>query len=663
MTRGVEHLATHRSAGLPLKPGGRKTSITLAAFCQLRTDGQVKTMLVIAPLRVCRQVWRQEAAKWLQFRHLKFALLHGAKKDEALRSGADVYLINPEGVAWLCKQYMGRQLPFDIVTVDELTKFKNHQSERSKALRPRIERVAWKWGLTGSLAPNGYMDLFGQQLLLDGGAALGCYITHYRDSYFTVDYDGFTYNLMPGAERRITAKLAPYWMAVDESDYAQLPPLVDNPILLDLDKAGRATYEKMKKDMLAELPEGIVTASNAAACYSKLSQMANGAVYVGDNKQATSHIHDLKLDAIEELLEELQGEPLLVGYEFNHDLDRLRERFGVVDKATGKKVIPYLGKGTTAAQEDLWIKAWNRGELPLLPCHPGSAGHGLNMQGASAANVAWFGITWDLELFTQFIRRIWRSGTQAVQVFNHLLIVRGTIDELKLEALRAKDMTQTGLLRALNRAISREAADAQGRGDFALDDRRLPTMVARLSVQNPVPQGAMREPLQTEPVRPKGWGAPADDGPRQGAAEPDQRARIQQQIAPSPQDQARSAFSGAVTGAKEAIAQTDYGATGKPAPDGSHDMAAPHGGDSTALKPTRTRSRAQALPAQAAVEAVHAMGLPALDMTLVASSVELAALIAARATVMQGVIVSDPAASVADIIETTRELMDFVTRG
>lgn len=640
MARAVEHLVTHRSALIPLKPGGRKTSITLAAFCQLQVSGQVKTMLVIAPLRVCRQVWRQEAAKWSQFRHLKFALLHGAKKDEALRSGADVYLINPEGVAWLCKQYMGRQLPFDIVTVDELTKFKNHQSERSKALRPRIERVAWKWGLTGSLAPNGYLDIFGQILLLDGGVALGRYITHYRDSYFTVDYDGFSYNLMPGADKRITTKIAPYALAVDESDYAQLPPLVDNPILLDLDKAGRATYEKMKKDMLAELPEGIVTASNAAACYSKLSQMANGAVYVGDNKQAASHIHDLKLDAIEELLEELQGEPLLVGYEFNHDLDRLRERFGVVDKATGKKVIPYLGRGTTAAQEDQWIRDWNLGKLPLLCAHPASAGHGLNMQGASAANVAWFGITWDFELFDQFIRRIWRSGTQAVQVFNHLLIVRGTIDELKLEALRAKDMTQTGLLRALNRAISREAADAQGRGDFALDDRRLPTMVARLSTQNPVPQG--HAAAQTEPVRPKGWGAPADDGPRQGAAEPDQRARIQQQIAPSPQDQARSAFSGAVTGAKEAIAQTDYGATGgDPVPQQATQ-------EPQQAKPTRTRSRAQSLTQEQPVES--------------AMDVEQEMLRVQRMEVLR-IAFSDPATSLEDGLSIARDMMDFVTRG
>lgn len=663
MLRGVEHLISHRAAGLPLKPGGRKTSITLCAFETLRQEGTVRSMLVIAPLRVCRQVWRQEAAKWSQFRHLKFALLHGPKKDELLRQGdADIYLINPEGVAWLAKQYFGRPLPFDIVTVDELTKFKNHQSERSKALRPRTDRTPWIWGLTGSLAPNGYMDVFGQQLILDHGAALGRYITHFRDQHFQIGYDGFTYDLMPGADKRITARLAPYWMAVDERDYAQLPAQVDNPIMLDLDKASQATYDKMKRDMLAELPEGIVTAANKAACYSKLSQMANGAVYVGDHKAAVSLLHDIKLDAIEELVEELSGEPLLIAYEFNHDLDRLRERFGTLDPATERKVLPYLGKGTTAAQEDKWIAQWNRGELPLLAAHPASAGHGLNMQEANARNVAWFGITWDFELYDQFIRRIRRSGNESAQVFNHLLIVRGTIDELKLAALGDKDMTQERLLAALNKAISRETADAQGAGFIALDDRRLP-MVARLSTQ-PGPAAANNPaPAAAESVKPRGWGAPppaggAHNGTSNGAGAPEQRERIQQTIAPptqhaagSPQEQARDAFTGAVHDAQDQVRNTDYGATAGPAP--THEPTPP-----VAEPARRTRSRSAA--PEAVGGAVASGGVPPVDPS---QAIENAAIITARATVMQGVIISDPNATVSDIIETTRELMDFVLRG
>lgn len=663
MLRAVDHLVTHRSAGLPLKPGGRKTSITLRAFDLLRSHGQVRTMLVIAPLRVCRQVWRQEGAKWTEFRHLTFALLHGSKKDAALRSGADVYLINPEGVKWLCKQYPGRQLPFDIVTIDELTKFKNHQSDRSKVLRPRIERIMWKWGLTGSLAPNGYLDLFGQQLMLDNGAALGKYITHYRDSYFTCGFDGFTYDLMPGAPARITAKLAPYWFAIAESEYSQLPPLVDNPIMLELAPPERKLYNDMKRSLLAELPEGTVTAANQAACYSKLSQMANGAVYIDlPGGRVTSHIHDIKLEAIEELLEELNGEPLLVGYEFNSDLDRLRERFGVVDPVTGKKVIPYLGKGTTAAQEDSWIRAWNRGELPLLCAHPASAGHGLNMQEGSAYNVAWFGITWDFELYDQFIRRIMRSGTKAAQIFNHLLIVRGTIDELKLEALRGKDMTQTGLLRALNNAISREQAETQGAGDTGPnDDRRLPTMVARLSTQAgpataaPVHHAPAAAPAaQEQPVRPAGWGKP----PADGAGAPvhtDQRERIQDQIAPAPAEAARAAFSAPVAAATEAVRSMDYGATTGDAHPALAAAAAP--------APTTRRRAAPAAAAAPAADPRQQSMVPALDLTVLAQAIEHAGIMHARATVMQGVIVSGPDMSVAEIVETTRELMDFIVRG
>lgn len=556
MSRAVEHLTANHAAGLPLRPGGRKTSITLAAFMELRAQGRAQTMLVVAPLRVCRQTWRQEATKWEEFRELKFSLLHGPKKDDRLDDDADIWLINPEGVDWLASKYFGRPLPFDVVTIDELTKFKNSASERSKALRPRLAKVPYRWGLTGSLAPNGYMDLFGQMLMLDDGAALGKYITHYRDQYFQLGWDGFSYDLMPGAEKRIVDRIAPYWFQMDEEDYAQLPPLVDVPHDLELGPAERKLYERMKKDMIASLPEGIITAANSAACYSKLSQMANGAVYVGDDKAKVSHIHDLKLDAIEDLLEELNDEPLLVAYEFNHDFDRLRERFGVLDKATGRKVLPYLGKGTTATQEAEWIAAWNRGELPLLCAHPASAGHGLNMQGASACNVAWFGITWDYELYDQFIRRIWRDGTKAGQVFNHLLLVKGTIDELKLVALRSKDMTQSDLLKALNSEI-RRSADARAAGDTAARSEPVVMKLSRPGTAAPAPAQDNVAPSGGEVVRPKGWGKPAAVSAQidvEDVAPADQKDRIQENLRTG----GNSAFSANVAD-KVASIQAEHG--------------------------------------------------------------------------------------------------------
>lgn len=480
--RAVDFLTSNHVAVLPLRPSGRKTSITLAAFCRLKEQGVARRMLVIAPLRPLRKVWRQEGQKWTEFRDLRFSILHGPKKDDRLKDDADVWLINPEGITWLCKKFAGRQLPFDVVAIDELTRFANAQAERAKALRPRIERVPFKWGLTGSLTTKGYMSAFGQMLVLDGGAALGKYITHFRDMYFIVDFDGFTYNLMPGADKRIEARLAPYVFYMDAADYVQLPEVVDTPHFLDMEDKERKLYDTMKKDMLAELPEGTVTGANSAAVYSKLAQMANGAVYLPDGKVA--HIHSLKLDDLDELVKELGGEPLLVGYEFRHDLEQIRSRFG--------KDIPYLGNGTTPKQEDEWIDAWNRNEIPVFPVHPASGGHGLNMHEGGAMHVCWFGIPWDNELYDQFIMRICRGGSTAKQVFNHLLIVRGTIDELKYEAQRDKAITERRFLEGINSILRSE-----------ITGEKEPTMtVQKLSRQADSGTGEQR-------IIPKGWGRPA----------------------------------------------------------------------------------------------------------------------------------------------------------
>jgi SNF2 family DNA or RNA helicase len=631
MERAVEHLMTHKVGGLALDPGLRKTSITLKAYIELnRQSPRPLRMLVIAPLRVCRTVWRQEGAKWSQFRHLRFSLLHGSKKDQRLADDADVYLINPEGIAWLCRKFFGCQLPFDIVTIDELTKFKAHDSERSKALRPRIERVQWKWGLTGSLAPNGYMDLFGQQLVLDGGAALGRYITHFRDQYFQLDYDGFTYKLLPGAERRIIQRIAPYWLQMSADDYLQLPPLVEDIRTIELDKAARATYERMKREMIAELPEGVVTAANAAAAYSKLSQMANGAVYVTPDKKTVGDIHDAKLDALEELVEELDGQPLLVAYEFNHDLQRIRERFGAD--------VPFLGNGTSAKDEERWIAAWNRNELPLLLCHPASAGHGLNLQEGNAAHVAWFSVTWDLELYEQFIRRIRRSGNIAQRIFNHILSVTGTIDELKLEALRAKDTTQTRLLKALNAEILREGAETRAGRDQPADDRRLP-MVTRLSRQaEPAAAAAHPQQQQEGRVIPVGWGKPDGAEP---ATVREQREAIQGQIRqPTPAEHApiaaaRSAFTSGVTQQMEAIQQGDYGSAATPAAAQA---------EATTPAPARKTRRATTEPATLAQPAMGALG----------------SVLLARAKVLQ-IVFADPATTLEEGLETANDLWTWIT--
>lgn len=675
MERAVEFLTGHYVAGLPLKPGGRKTSITLAAFLELKRTGQAQTMLVIAPLRVCRQTWRQEGKKWTQFKNLNFALLHGPKKLDALKSGADVYLINPEGVAWLCARFPGRSLPFDVVCIDELTKFQNGTAERHKALQPRLKSVPFRWGLTGSLFSKGHMSIFGQQKILDDGAALGRFITHYRDKYFQVGFDGFSYDLLPGAERRIAEAIAPYWFYMDEADYSELPPLVDVPRIAQMSKGERAVYTQMKTKMLADLPDGRITAANAGACYSKLAQMANGAIY--DEQRGVHHIHDLKLEMLDELFDELAGEPLLVAYEYNHDLERIQEWYL---KKTGDK-LPYLGKGTTTKQEDQWIADWNQRRLPLLLAHPQSAGHGLNMQEGQAYNVAWFSVTWDWELFDQFIRRVRRSGNLQSRIFNHLLIIEGTIDELKLAAVAKKDFTERGLITALNTQILGEMPKDQPstNGDIR--------MVAKLSRP-----GAAAEP--TQQAQQGGWGAGGGQQQRQepereerapqtaqggwgaqGGGNQEQRERIQERIAPDRSQAARNGFSGEVAQQMDNFQSADYGevggtdrsapaggkAGGWGAPTGQAEQPPFDGGTVAAEKePPKTRaSRSKAAdPAPIIVGGTDPAQFEAEEEGRNARHNEMV-----RAQVLAAVITSSPDASIEELVESARSLMEFVERG
>lgn len=447
-TRAVKFLLDRGAAALFLDPGLGKTSITLEAFRQLKKQGIAKKMLVIAPLRVCQLVWEQEARGWTQFRDLKFTMLHGPNKKELLDEDSDIFLINPEGVQWLATQFWGGKFPFDTVTIDELTKFKNAQAVRHKALLPRLKGVMRIWGLTGTPIPNGYMDLFGQMKILDGGAALGQWFTHFRNKYFEKGYDGFSYTLRRGAAKAIEETIAPYVLRMDADDYLEMPKLIDVPHPVVLSPKARMAYDKMKKDMIVELGGEQIEAGNAAAVYSKLKQMGNGAVYAGDGfmePRRVVHLHDDKIESIMELIEELQGTPLLVGYEFNHDLTRLR-------KAIGEKT-PYIGSGVSGKEAQRIEQDWNAGRIPVLLAHPASAGHGLNLQKGNAFHLAWFSCTWDYELYDQFIRRIMRQGNKATRIFNHVFIVENSIDIKTRDVISGKKITQGAFFDALNAEI------------------------------------------------------------------------------------------------------------------------------------------------------------------------------------------------------------------
>ena len=467
MERAASFLAGTRSGGLPLEPGGRKTSISLSAICQVmeRSQTPFKT-LVIAPLRVARYTWPAEIAKWENFNHLRVSQILGTERArlKGLEADADIYLVNVENVQWLCDTLTGKSWPFQIVILDELTRWKNARGKRYKRLRPFLRLANRRWGLTGSLTSNGYEDVFGQQLMLDDGAALGSYITRYRERYMTLDYDGYTWSLRPGSKQEIAKRLEPTWFQVDPTEYAQLPEVVDDIRDCPMEGKAKAQYLELFNESVLELSEGeVITAVNSGALNTKLSQLAQGAIYTDNEADLPDGrgrffkvIHDTKIEALGELLDDLNGTPLLLAYEYAHDLARIQSKFG--DRFPNNTV-PYLGN-VPAKEEKSIIDAWNRGALPLLCAHRASAGHGLNLQEANAHHVCAFGLTWSWELNDQFIRRVRRSGNTSERVFNHILRVPDTIDDLKLTAVSNKateHKTFTALLGAfVNRTITGE---------------------------------------------------------------------------------------------------------------------------------------------------------------------------------------------------------------
>lgn len=459
--RAVEWMLAHGSAGLFADPGAGKTSVTLKAFDIVKTEKLARRALVIAPLRPCYQVWPLELYQWTDFHHLRLQVLHGPKKNEALEEDADIYVINPDGLEWLFDEERFESLGIDTLVVDESSKFKHTGTKRFKLLKPHLDVFKRRWLLTGTPNPNGYEDLFGQIYLLDMGKALGRYITHYRTEYFFPSgYGGFDWKLQPDAEKRIQKAIKPYILRLDMEDYLDLPEIVPNTVRVDLPEKARKLYDDVEDQLFAELDSGAtVTAVSKGAAYNKCAQIANGGVYedveefelLMTGKRTVAHIHDAKTDALEELIEELQGSPLLIGVEFKHDIIRLQERFG--------KSMPILAGGVSVKRGMELERLWNRGDIPYMAAHPASMGHGLNMQKGGCHHIAWYGITWDYELYDQFIRRVRRQGNKNAKVFVHHFVARQTVDEAKMRALASKRKGMKGLLDALRGyRKSREAA-------------------------------------------------------------------------------------------------------------------------------------------------------------------------------------------------------------
>ena len=430
----IRYIETHPISALLIDMGLGKTSITLTAIRNLLFDSfEVCKVLVIAPLRVAKNTWTDEIKKWEHLSTLTYSLIIGNENERlsALNEQTDIYIINRENVDWLVNK-SGYKFDFDMVVIDELSSFKNHQSKRFKSLmkvRPLVKRIV---GLTGTPSSNGLMDLFAEFKILDMGKRLGYFIGQYRNTYFKPDkMNGpivYSYKPLPNAENAIYEKISDITVSMKANEYLKMPELLTSNYVVELSNSEKKQYDKMKKSLVLEITDGEITASNAASLSNKLCQLSNGAIY--DDEQNIVEIHDRKLETLEDIIESMNGKPLLIAYWYRHDLERIKSRFSVHEIKTS---------------ED--ISDWNDGKIPVALIHPASAGHGLNLQNGGSTLV-WFGLTWSLELYQQTNARLYRQGQKNAVVIQHI-ITKGTIDEQILKALQKKNKTQADLIDAV----------------------------------------------------------------------------------------------------------------------------------------------------------------------------------------------------------------------
>lgn len=450
-TACVKHIIDHPFCGVFLEMGLGKTVSTLTAINYLMFDYlSVNSVLIIAPKRVAESVWQEEAEKWDHLKHLTFSKIIGTQQQRirALKEKADIHIISRDNIAWLCALCGGAKLPFDMVVVDELSSFKNYKSQRFKSLRltqPYFKRFV---GLTGTPAPNGLIDLWSQIYLMDRGERLGKTITAYRKTYFRPGQTNgnvvYSYVLLPEADNMIHERINDICISMKSDDYLSMPIRTDNFIKLRMPDNIQKMYTDFEKEKVLELYKDLyeeceveINAINAAALSNKLLQFANGAVY--DENKETHIIHDIKLEALKEIIDDANGQPVLVAWTYQHDRDRIMEYL--------KKYSPRELK----KPQD--IIDWNKGKVQVMLAHPASAGHGLNLQ-AGGSIIVWFGQTWSLELYQQFNARLYRQGQKNGVIINHL-IMKGTHDEDVILALRRKNLCQNSLMDSIKAKINK----------------------------------------------------------------------------------------------------------------------------------------------------------------------------------------------------------------
>lgn len=442
--RGVKHGLDHQQAMYWLDMGLGKTIIALSVIMERMAREQVSGTLITAPLRVCQTVWRQEARKWTHTEHLKFSLIHGKPQERARAAlvPADIYLINYENLNWLVDFLIDQRLskgmypPFNQAVYDEVTLLKDWSTVRHEAIRKLLPYIPYRMGLTGTPASNGYLDLFGQYLAVDAGARLDYRVTHYRDNYFSKSFGGWGYDLKPGAEEQIQTAIADITLEMSAEEYLELPEVIYNNIPVLMPDKARRHYIELENQMFTELDNGaVVDVANAAVLTSKCLQAANGALY--DEEHNWQEIHTAKLDALEDIVEESSGQPLLVLYNFIFDHERIKKRF------------PDAISFRDYKDPEALVKDWDAGKIKMLIGHPKSMGHGLNLQYGGHI-VVWFGLNWSLDLYLQANARVARQG-QTKPVIVHRILTVDTMDYSVLDALDNKATTQQELRAAINR--------------------------------------------------------------------------------------------------------------------------------------------------------------------------------------------------------------------
>jgi len=459
--RSVEHVMDNKQSLLFLDPGLGKTAITLTAITQLMHDSfEVYGVLIVAPLRVCQSVWRQEAAKWEQSRHLTFSSITGTPEERirGLMKRANIYLINYDNLQWLQEQVeyrflkKGKYPPWNMIVFDEVSKLKNTRTRqgttRGKAALKLRQYTPFSVGLTGTPASNGLQDLFGQALVIDWGERLGTSYSSFKSTYFyQADYKGYRWVPFERSSDQIAEKLADITLNLKAEDYLSMPDMITNDVQLHLPTEYRDVYDRIETEMRVELESGgEVEIFNQASLSNRCLQYAGGGIYKQPGLPEWEHIHDVKLDALEDIVEESAGKPILVLYGFQHEARRIQKRF---------KGSLWISSKTSETDFNQAITDWNTGKLTMIVGHPASMGHGIDRLQASCHTIVWFGLPWSLELYDQSNKRIHRQGQQH-PVVCHRLMMHDTVDDAVAAALLAKATDEMSVRNAIEMYLEKK---------------------------------------------------------------------------------------------------------------------------------------------------------------------------------------------------------------